>query len=172
MVLRMFWCLNIDLNCFWQLASLIQKMVSTSSLRNLQKLQKGSFQMLRTFVFELKVASRTSSKKLPMSKLEFKHSWMLCRTFRESCFNFDTEKLAKIWKILISTAHNIGSLTQACFKTVFWECPYAQILIYIDFNTLSQFPKKWFQLRHWKRVKKLINTTDKYYFLTFRTLVF
>ena len=44
--------------CF---ASILQKIVLTSSFRNLQKIKKCPFQMLRTFVFDFKVASKPIS---------------------------------------------------------------------------------------------------------------
>ena len=47
--LRGFPWLNFDLNSFWCFVSLSQKTVSTSSLKNLEKIEKCYFQMLRTF---------------------------------------------------------------------------------------------------------------------------
>ena len=48
--------------------SLSQKTVSIPPLKNMQKTEKCPFQTLRTFVFELKLASKQISKKLPMTK--------------------------------------------------------------------------------------------------------
>ena len=56
--------------------SLSQKTVSASSLKNLEKSEKSPFETLRKFVFELKVASKSFPKKLPMTKFwskKFKH---------------------------------------------------------------------------------------------------
>ena len=43
-------------------------MVSTSSLKNWKKTENFLFQIPRTFVFHLKVASKPFSKKLPMNE--------------------------------------------------------------------------------------------------------
>ena len=53
---------------FHSIISLFQKMASTSSLKNLQETEKCPFQTLRTFGFELKVASKPFSKKPPTTK--------------------------------------------------------------------------------------------------------
>ena len=47
-------------------------MVSTLSHKNFEKTEKYAFQMLRTFVFELKVAPKPFSKKILRMKLAFK----------------------------------------------------------------------------------------------------
>ena len=62
--LRSFLQPNFDLITLERFLSLYRKIVSTSSLKNLQKTKKCSFQMLRTLAFELKVASKQISKKL------------------------------------------------------------------------------------------------------------
>ena len=49
---------------------LSQKMISISSLKTSQKTEKCPFQMLTTFVFELKVASKPLSTKFFMTKLD------------------------------------------------------------------------------------------------------
>ena len=59
---------SLNLNDLEGSVSLSQKTVSTLSIKNLQKPGKCSFQTLRTFVFELKVASKSFSKKLLMTK--------------------------------------------------------------------------------------------------------
>ena len=71
-VLRSFLWSIFDWNNFERFASISQKTVSTSSLKSLQKTEKYAFEMLRTFVFELKVPSKPFSKKLPMIKFWFK----------------------------------------------------------------------------------------------------
>ena len=63
--------------------------------QKLQKTESFPFQMLRTFVFDLKVILKQFSKKLPMNNFEFKWSWRLCLTFPENGFNFNTQKVEK-----------------------------------------------------------------------------
>ena len=70
-ILRSFLWPNFDLSSFERLASLSQKIVSTSSLKNLQKIEKCSFHTLRTFVFELEVTSKPFSKKITITKFWF-----------------------------------------------------------------------------------------------------
>ena len=82
-------------NSFERFGSLSQEMVSTSSLKNLQKTEKRPFQTLKTFVFELEVASKWFSKKLPVTKFRFKMFWTFCLTFPENGFNFLTAKISK-----------------------------------------------------------------------------
>ena len=47
-----------------------QKTISTLSLQNLQKIEIWHLQTLRTFAFDLKIASKTFSKMLPMIKVK------------------------------------------------------------------------------------------------------
>ena len=70
--LRNFVWANFDLNSFERFASLSLKVISTWSCRNLQKTVKCPFQRLTTFVFEVKVASKTFSTKVSMTKFSFK----------------------------------------------------------------------------------------------------
>ena len=110
---------NFDLSSVERFASLSQKMISTSSLKNLQKAEKCCIQTLTTFIFELKVASKSFSKKLPVNEFWFKQIWTLCLTFPETDFNFATEKYAKSWKMLFSNAENICFWAQSSFETIF-----------------------------------------------------
>ena len=48
-------------------------MVSTSSLKNLQKIEKRHFQTLKTFVFELEVASKAFSKSFLWLNFDLSH---------------------------------------------------------------------------------------------------
>ena len=66
--LRRFLYLNFDLNSFEWFASHSQKTASTMTLKCLEKTEKCFVQMLRTFVFELKVALKPFSSKFPMTK--------------------------------------------------------------------------------------------------------
>ena len=93
-------------------------MVSTLSLKNLQKTENFPFQMLRIFVFQLKAASKLFSKKLPKANFEFKWSWRHCLAFPENGFNFVTQKFAKNWKMPFSNAQNIRFWAQGSFKTI------------------------------------------------------
>ena len=60
-----------------------------------KKTEKSSFQTVRTFVFELKTASKHFSKKLPTTKFWIKQIWTLCLSFPEYGFNFVSQKHAK-----------------------------------------------------------------------------
>ena len=117
--LRSFLWPNFDLNSLERFTSLFQKMISTSSLKNLQKTEKCSIQTLTTFVFEPKVTSKPFSKKLPVNEFWFKEIWTLCLTFPEKDFNFVTQKYTKTWKMLFSNAQNIHFWAQSSFKTIF-----------------------------------------------------
>ena len=77
---------TLNSNDFEGSVLLSQKTFSTSSHKNLQKTEKYSFQTLRTFVFELKVASKPFSKKT--------------NSFPENDFNFVNQKFAKNRKLL------------------------------------------------------------------------
>ena len=99
--LKSFLWLNFDLNSVWFFDSLSQKMVLTLPLKNLQKTENCSFQTLRIVDFELKVASKTFSKKLPVTKFWFKLFLMFCLTFPENGLNFDNQKFAKKQKSTI-----------------------------------------------------------------------
>ena len=79
-------------------------MVSTSLLKDLQKTEKWPFQTLTTFVFELKVASKPFSNKLPMTKFRFK-------TF---------ERFALLSRKIVSTASlkNLQKTEKCSFQTL------------------------------------------------------
>ena len=62
---------GFDLISFDRFPPLCQNSTSTSSLKNLQKTQNWSFQMFRTFIFELKISSKHFSKNLPINKFSF-----------------------------------------------------------------------------------------------------
>ena len=94
-------------------------MVSTSLLKNVQKTEKCSFQRVRTFIFELKVASRPFSKKVIMAKFWFEYILTLCLSFPENGFNFVNQKSAKNWKMLFSNTQNIRFWAQGSFETIF-----------------------------------------------------
>ena len=61
-----------------------------SPLKNSHKNEKCSFQRLRTYVFEFKVAWKLFSKTVRMTKFWFKQFLMFCLTFPQNGFNFDT----------------------------------------------------------------------------------
>ena len=56
---------------FWHFVLLAQEVVSTSSIKNLQKTKECHFEPLKTFAFDLKVASKLFSKMFSMSDFEF-----------------------------------------------------------------------------------------------------
>ena len=116
--IRSFLWPNFDLSTFEHFALLSRKMVSTSSLKNLQK-HWNSFETLRTFVLELKLASKPFSNKLPMTKFWLKYFWTLYHISPENGFNFVGQEFAKIWKMPFSKAQNISTWAQGSFKTIF-----------------------------------------------------
>ena len=122
--LRSFLWPHFDLNSFELFVLLSQKMVSTLSLKNLKKSEKCSFQTLRTFVFELRIALKIFSKKLPMTKFLFKYFSALCLIFTQNVFYFATQKFEKKWKLPFSNLWNIRFSAQGSLKTIFLEVPY------------------------------------------------
>ena len=85
---------NFNLNSFERFGSLSQKIVSTSSLKNLQKTAKCTFQKLRTCGF-YRVASKPFSEMLTMTNFGFKDFWTLCLALTVSGFNFVPQKFTK-----------------------------------------------------------------------------
>ena len=71
--------------------------------------EKCPFQMLRTFIFKLNVASKPFLKKITMTNSEFRWSWKHCITddlyhFLRNWFQLVTEKFEKkIWKCPLQT---------------------------------------------------------------------
>ena len=70
-------------------------MVSTSSLKNLQKTEKCPFQTLGTFVFELTVASKSFSKKFPMTKFWLRKFLIFFLNFLRKRFQLRHSKICK-----------------------------------------------------------------------------
>ena len=62
----------------------------------LQETENFPSQILRTFVFDLKVALKPFFKKRPLTNFEFKWFWRLCLAFPKNYFNLVTQKFAKI----------------------------------------------------------------------------
>ena len=136
-------------------------MGSTSWIKNLQKIEKYSFQTSRTFAFELKVASKSFFRKVPIINFEFKWPLRLFLAFPESGFSFVIQKLRKNWKMTVWNAQNICFWGQGSFESIFYNASYDQILIYTVFDVLTHFPRKWFQFRQSKIYKKLKNALLK-----------
>ena len=117
-----FWAqdwLSFDLNSVKCFPSLSQKMVWTSLLKNLQKTKKCSFQMLRTFSFDVKVDLKPFSRKLLWPNFDLYCLERFPSFSQKNRFNFDTQKFAKNWKILFSNTHNTRFLAQRRFNTIF-----------------------------------------------------
>ena len=87
--------------------------------QKLQITENFPFQMLRTFIFDLKIASKLFSRKLSVANFEFNQSWKLCLNFLEIGLNFVTEKFAKGWKMPFSNDQNIYFWAQGSFKIIF-----------------------------------------------------
>ena len=111
---------------FWfkHFASLSDKMVSTSSIKNFQETKKCYFQTPVILVIELKESSNPFSKKLPMTIFWFKQFLMFCLTFPQNDFNFVDQKFQKL-KISLSKwkehSHLISrSLQNHFLKSFLW----------------------------------------------------
>ena len=76
-------------------ASLSQKMVSTLSIKNLQKTKRYHFQTPILLAFELEQASKPFCKKVPMTRFWCKLFLMFCLTLLKNGFNFVIQKLQK-----------------------------------------------------------------------------
>ena len=128
--LKGFFWPTLNLNGLEGSASLYKKTVSTSLLKNFQKMKQSHFQRFRTFVFEVKLASKPFSEILPMTNFEFKRSWKLCNAFLENSFNFATQNFAKnVWKMPLSNAQNIRFRAQGSLKTISKNVSYDQLWI-------------------------------------------
>ena len=68
-------------------AWLSRKTILTSSLKNLQKIEKSYFPRFITFAFELKVDSKPISKTILMIIFWLKWSWRLYLALKENSFN-------------------------------------------------------------------------------------
>ena len=127
----------------------------TLLLKNLQKAKNCCFQRLTGFVVELEVVSKPFSKRFPRTKFWFKHVWTLCLTFPENGFNFATQKFAENKKI------NFQTFTTFSFDLKVLSKPFSKIPPMNNFEFKKfwfvTFPKKRFQLGHWKIGKILKN---------------
>ena len=85
------------MNKFWfkHFASLSDKMVSTSSIKNFQETKKCYFLTPAILVIELKESSNPFSKKLPMTIFWFKQFLMFCLIFLQNDFSFVDQKFQK-----------------------------------------------------------------------------
>ena len=148
-------------------------MVSTSSIKNLQETGKCPFQTLKIFVFEIKVVSKSFSKKLPRTKFEFKLFWRLCLPFPENSLNFVTQKLEKNWKIPFSNAQNIRFWAQGSFKTIFlrsFQWPNFDLNRCWCFVSLSQKMVSTLSLKNCKNLKISFSKCTEHSFLISRSL--
>ena len=154
---------------------LSQKTVSTSPLRNLQKGEKCHFQTIRTFVFDLDVASKPFSKLLrtaqfkfkpssrffkpffkilPTTNFKFKPFSRLCLAFPNNGFNFVNQKFAKKKKSHLQTFITFVFDLKVASK------PFLKMFFITNFklkpflNTLSCMPRKLLQVRDSKIYKK------------------
>ena len=103
---------------FQCIASLYQKTVSTSSLKNLQKSAKCHCQTLRAFTFDLKVASKSFSNCFTSQHLnsnQFKNFDLL---FQKMAATLSLKNLQK-GEMPFPNHQNILLLPQASFKAFF-----------------------------------------------------
>ena len=112
--LKSFLRLTLNLNGLKALPRFPRKRFQLRHSKIANKLKIFSFQMLRTFVFDLKVVSKPFSTKLPMTNYEFKWCWRLSLAFLENGFNF-----AKNWKVPFSNTRKKRFWAQDSFKTIF-----------------------------------------------------
>ena len=90
--------------------------------------EKCHFQRLRTFIFDLKVASKRFSKRLLMTSFRFKgFFWIHYLAFPENGFNFVTQKFERKWKMSCLNPRNIRFLPQVSFKTIFQNFSHDQL---------------------------------------------
>ena len=78
-------------------------MFSTSSLKNCKKTENFPFQMAKTFVFDLNVASKPFSTKLPITDFWLNCSWKLWLAFPESISISSPKNLQKTKKCPFQT---------------------------------------------------------------------
>ena len=122
-----------------------------------KKPENFSFQMLKTFVFDFNVTSKSFSKMLPATRFWFKQFWAFCLMFREDGCN---SKIFKSWKMLFSNAPNIRFHLKVAWK------PFSKILLMNDLwfkwslRLCLTLPKKEFQLGHSKNFRQ----SEKYFF--------
>ena len=99
-------------------------MISTSSIKNLQKTKKCYFQTSTILVLELKEASKQFSKKVPMTKFWFKQCFMFCLNTPKKGFNFVTQNLPKTVNLLSKCSEHSflisRSLQNHFLKTFLW----------------------------------------------------
>ena len=143
-------------------------MVLTLSLKNLQRTEKCPFQMLKTFVFELKVASKSFSKKLLVTKLWFKQFWTPCLTFPENGFNFVTQKFAKKTEKCPFQTHII---LVSSFRKCENHYPRSSLWPNFDLNNFERFASLSQKMVSTSSVKNF-QKTEKCSFQTLRTFVF
>ena len=135
---------KLPMTKIWCFASLSQKMVLTSSLKKLQRTEKCYFQRPRAFAFDIKVASKSFSKRLTKTKFWFKQFLTFCVTFPENGLNFVIKKFRKNWKMPFSKAQKIGFWAQASFKAIFKKVYYDQLWIQMVLKALLRFLRKQF----------------------------
>ena len=78
-----------------------------------------SFQTPTIFVLELKEASKSFSKKVPMIKFWLKQFFYVLPHFSRKWFQPRQLKIAKNWKFPFPNAQNIRFWSQGRFKTIF-----------------------------------------------------
>ena len=136
-------------------------MVTTLSLKNFQITDKGSFQTLTIFAFELKVAWKPFYKKLPMTKLWSKTCSTLCLTFPENGFNFVSQKFAKNWKETFQTLTTFVLEIQVAAKPFYEKIPMTNIRFKWFWTLCLIFPENAFNFVTEKFAKKLKNDLFK-----------
>ena len=141
-------------------------MVSTSSLKNLQKTEKCPFQTLRILIFKLKAASKPFYKKLPITKF-----WTLCLNSPQNGFNFANQKLQKTEDLPFQTLGTFVFELTVASKSFSKKLPMTKFWLRKFLIFFLTFLRKRFQLRHSKICKKLKNALFKrseYSFLSSR----
>ena len=154
---------------------LSQKTVSTSPLRNLQKGENCHFQTIRTFVFDLDVASKPFSKLLRTAQFKFKPSSRFLNHFlkyfpRQTLNSNHFQGFALLSQIMVSILsikslqkrkkRHLRTFITFAFDLKVASKPFLKMFFITNFkfkpflNTLSCMPRKLLQVRDSKIYKK------------------
>ena len=123
--------------------------------------------MLRTFVFELKVASKSISKKFPMTKFWLKSFSMFCRTFPRNGLNFVTQRLQKTENFPFQMLGTFVFDLKIASKLFSKKLPMTNLEFYSPWKLSLAFPEM-VSISSLKNLRK----TEKCLFQTLRTFVF
>ena len=116
--LRIFLWSNYDLNNFQHFTSLSQKMVSTSSIKNLERTKKCYFWMPTIFVLSSRKLQNQFLRSSFWSNFDLNSFWCFA-SLSQKMVSISSLKNCKKLKLPFSNAQNIHFWDQAGFKTIF-----------------------------------------------------